>query len=80
MMVGKWQGRDLAVERGFDRFFGPNCQAKISYYHEVQSNPFYRNDERWQFPEEGFFMTDAFTDHAVEFLAEAAQKEKPFLL
>ncbi|MCA9131820.1 MAG: sulfatase-like hydrolase/transferase [Planctomycetales bacterium] len=28
-MVGKWQGRDLAVERGFDRFFGPNCQGKI---------------------------------------------------
>jgi len=32
MMVGKWQGRDLAVERGFDRFFGPNCRAKISYF------------------------------------------------
>ena len=28
MMVGKWQGRDLAVDRGFDRFFGPMCQAK----------------------------------------------------
>ena len=35
MMVGKWQGRDSALDRGFDRFFGPMCQAKISYFNEV---------------------------------------------
>ena len=40
MMVGKWQGRDLAVDRGFDGFFGPMCQAKISYFHEVEQNPY----------------------------------------
>ena len=38
MMVGKWQGRDSALDRGFDRFFGPMCQAKISYFHEVEGN------------------------------------------
>ncbi len=79
MMVGKWQGRDLAVQRGFDRFFGPQCQAKISYFHEVQNNPFYLNDKRWKFPE-GFFMTDAFNNHAVEFLEEAGGGKKPFFL
>ena len=79
-MVGKWQGRDLAVKRGFDRFFGPNCQGKISYWHAVKDNDFYLNDRPWEFPETGFFMTDAFNDHAIEFLEEAAGGEKPFFL
>lgn len=80
-MVGKWQGRDPAVERGFERFFGPRCQAKISYFHEVQGNPFYKNGQRWRPPEDGsFYMTDAFGDHAVEFAGEAVQGEAPFFL
>ena len=79
-MVGKWQGRDLAVKRGFDRFFGPNCQGKISYWHAVKDNDFYLDDRPWEFPETGFFMTDAFNDHAVKFLEEAAGGEKPFFL
>ena len=80
MMVGKWQGRDLAVTRGFDRFFGPNCQAKISYFHEVHGNDFYLNEQRWRFPREGFFMTDAFNDFGERFLAEAVQGDRPFFL
>ena len=40
-MVGKWQGRDSALDRGFSRFFGPMCQAKISYFHEVAGNPYF---------------------------------------
>jgi len=79
-MVGKWQGRDLAVRRGFDRFFGPNCQGKISYWNAVRANDFYLDDQPWEFPESGFFMTEAFNDYAVEFLAEAAAGEKPFFL
>jgi arylsulfatase len=80
-MVGKWQGRDPAVERGFDRFFGPRCQAKISYFHEVQGNPFFKNGQRWKLPEGGsFYMPDAFGDHAVEFVEEAAGKGDPFFL
>ncbi len=79
-MVGKWQGRDLAVERGFDRFFGANCQGKISYWNAVADNDFYRDDRPWEFPKSDFFMTDAFNDHAVEFLEQAAAGEKPFFL
>lgn len=79
-MVGKWQGRDLAVRRGFDRFFGPNCQGKISYWNAVKNNDFYLDDQPWEFPETGFFMTDAFNDYAVEFLQEAAAGEQPFFL
>ncbi len=80
MMVGKWQGRDLAVDRGFDRFFGPNCQSKVSYFDEVQGNPFFLDGERWRFPDHGFFMTDAFNDRASEFLQEAVAGEEPFFL
>ena len=80
MMVGKWQGRDLAVRRGFDRFFGPMCQGKISYFHEVQQNPFYLDDVRWDPPDEGFYMTEAFIDHAFRFVEEAARGKQPFFL
>ena len=80
MMVGKWQGRDLAVKRGFDRFFGPNCQSKISYFHEVHGNDFHLDDQRWPFPEKGFFMTDAFNDFGERFLKEAVKDDKPFFL
>lgn len=86
ILVGKWQERDLPSHRGFDRFFGPMCQDKISYFHEVQKNPYFLNDQRWQFPATGFYMTDAFTDHAVRFLEEATKPDsksspaKPFFL
>jgi len=79
-MVGKWQGRDLAVRRGFDRFFGPNCQGKISYWDAVVDNDFYLDGEPWRIPEDEFFMTDAFNDQAVGFLEEAVAGEKPFFL
>lgn len=71
LMVGKWQERDLPLKRGFDRFFGPMCQGKISYFHEVQLNPFYLDEQRWQLPAD-FYLTDALTDHAVRFVQEAA--------
>jgi len=78
-MVGKWQGRDLAVKRGFDRFFGPNCQQKISYWNAVDKNDFYLDDQPWKHTED-FFMTESFNDYAVDFLKEAVKEEKPFFL
>ncbi|GIX03810.1 MAG: hypothetical protein KatS3mg113_0816 [Planctomycetaceae bacterium] len=85
MMVGKWQERHLPTRRGFDRFFGPMCQAKISYFHEVENNPYYLDERRWQPPAEGFYLTDALTDYAVKFLEEAAEQceggvARPFFL
>lgn len=79
MMVGKWQGRDSALDRGFDRFFGPMCQAKISYFHEVVKNPYYLDRDRWQLPED-FYMTNSFNDHAAGFLTESLQTDTPFFL
>ncbi len=79
MMVGKWQGRDLALDRGFDRFFGPMCQAKISYFHEVQENPYYLDRKRIELPKD-FYLTEALNNHALGFLKESITEDKPFFL
>jgi len=78
-MVGKWQGRDSALDRGFDRFYGPMCQAKISYFHEVQGNPYYLDRTRVDLPQD-FYLTESLNDYAETFLDEAIEKEKPFFL
>ena len=79
MMVGKWQGRDSALDRGFDRFFGPMCQAKISYFHEVEKNPYYLDRKRISL-QKNFYLTEDLNDHAVQFLNEGLAKNKPFFL
>lgn len=81
MMVGKWQDPDLPAKRGFDRFFGPMCAGKISYFHEVQANPYYLDEQRVKLPED-FYLTDALTDHALRFLKDREQRteSQPFFL
>lgn len=81
MMVGKWQDPNLPAKRGFDRFFGPMCAGKISYFHEVQANPYYLDQQRVKLPED-FYLTDALTDHALQFLKDREQQSEslPFFL
>jgi arylsulfatase len=83
MMVGKWQDPDLPARRGFQRFFGPLCAGKISYYEEVQSNPFFLDETRVKLPAD-FYLTDALTDYALKFLDDRAAKpatnKQPFFL
>jgi arylsulfatase A-like enzyme len=78
-MVGKWQGRDSALDRGFSRFFGPMCQAKISYFHEVAGNPYFLDRERFALPE-GFYLTEALNDYALQFLREGLKNPEPLFL
>ena len=83
MMVGKWQDPDLPAKRGFDRFFGPICDGKISYYDEVLPNPFFLDTQHVKLPRD-FYLTDAITDYAVQFLEDAKNNpelnRKPFFL
>ncbi|MFA6547217.1 MAG: arylsulfatase, partial [Limisphaerales bacterium] len=83
MMVGKWQDPELPARRGFDRFFGPMCAGKVSYFDEVRFNPFFLDEARVKLPED-FYLTDALTDHALKFLADRAAKpaatKQPFFL
>ncbi len=95
LMAGKWHAQQLPTERGFDRYYGladgccnfwnpgeqrsgepkpaeKNWPRKWADDGEV-SQPFTPEDR-------DFYATDAFTDHAIGYLDEYANEDKPFLL
>ncbi len=88
-MSGKWHVGEKPEHwprrRGFDRYFGLISGAS-SYYEIIKDQPRIRqmvlDDEVWEPPAEGFYMTDAFSDYAVQFLDDhhARHAETPFLL
>lgn len=88
-MSGKWHVGEKPEhwprQRGFDRYFGLISGAS-SYFEIIKDQPMIRqmvlDDQRWEPPAEGFYMTDAFTDYAVTFLNDHFQQkeEQPFLL
>ena len=92
-MVGKWHVGEKPEhwprQRGFDRYFGLISGA--SSYFEIVEEPRVRqlvlDDSLWTPPAEGFYMTDAFSDYASEFLnhhfsdqPDSDEQEQPFLL
>lgn len=90
-MSGKWHVGERPEHwprrRGFDRYFGLITGA--SSYFEVLAGSkkqprgfMVREDTRWTPPREGFYMTDAITDYAVETLREHASTAsgEPFFL
>ena len=80
-MSGKWhvgeRPQHWPRQRGFDRYYGLISGA--SSYFEVgpDNRVMVLDDTPWTPPEEGFYMTDAFSDYAVTFLAEHAAHESP---
>ena len=83
MAVGKWQDPEMPAQRGFNRFYGPLCSGKISYFSEVATNPFYLDETRVGLPAD-FYLTDALTGQALNFLEEAwvlaRERHQPFFL
>ena len=85
-MSGKWHVGERPEhwprQRGFDRYFGLISGAS-SYFEIIRDQPRIRamalDDTPWSPPEEGFYITDAFTDYAVEFLQEHPEDD-PFFL
>ena len=85
-MSGKWHvGENPAHwprQRGFDRYFGLISGAS-SYYEIIRDQPRLReialDDTPWSPPDEGFYMTDAFTDQAVSFLRDHDTRDRFFL-
>ncbi len=85
-MSGKWhvgeKREHWPLKRGFDRYFGLISGAS-SYFgilpQEVPPRVMVRDDAPYAPEGDHFYMTDAFTDHAVEFLKEH-DASKPFLL
>ena len=89
MMCGKWHlGRrpeEWPVHRGFDRSFVQIDGAMNYFGGDSKNGPRTRmaiDDQPYTPPHDGFYSTDAFTDHAIEFLEESAKaaNARPFFL
>ena len=90
LMSGKWHvGEEQPhwpTDRGFDRYFGLISGAANYFDISRTKRPditrqMALDGEPYTPPEEGFYMTDAFTDHAVQFLNEHDREESsPFFL
>jgi len=86
LTTGKWHvGSSKGhwpLDRGFDRYFGTPSGGGVYFKGtlKVRSNVFFvRDDERVEFPDDGY-VTDLFTDYAIEFVNEAARGDQPFFL
>jgi arylsulfatase A-like enzyme len=85
-MVGKWHlGEDKAHwprQHGFDRYFGLISGAS-SYFELIKNQPRERkmahDDQRWEPPAEGFYMTQAFSDSAVQWIEQHDPAQPMFL-
>jgi arylsulfatase len=78
-MVGKWHLREHPMDWGFDHSWGLLSGAD-NYFepekrwtneHEVTEDPDFGPD---------FYATEAFTEHALDYLGQAGQKENPFFM
>src|SRR5262249_27664679 len=81
-MVGKWHVGEKRphwpVDRGFDRYYG--LVGGGSNYFRTAPNAIALDGEAQPPSGNDYYITDAFTDHALQFLDEAKEKKKPFLL
>jgi len=89
MMCGKWhlgkRPEEWPVHRGFDRSFVQIDGAMNYFGGDSKDGPRARmaiDDQPYTPPHDGFYSTDAFTDHAIEFLKESVKgtNAKPFFL
>ncbi len=86
LMTGKWhvgsRPEHWPTQRGFDRYFGTPSGGGVYFRDALQIRDqvfFTLQDEKVEFPEEAY-VTDLFTDYALDFVNEAASKEQPFFL
>src|SRR5690606_33025671 len=82
LMSGKWHvGEERPhwpTDRGFDRYFGLISGA--SNFWKLDEGRQMAMDSQPYRPTPGkFYMTDAFTEHAVKFVDEYGRKPNPFL-
>ena len=88
-MSGKWHVGEKKEHwprtRGFDRYFGL-ISGGSSYFELDKGSERLRqmalDDDPWDPPKDDFYMTDAFSDHAVKYVREHGESKpgKPFLL
>ncbi len=87
LMTGKWHvgsepGR-WPADRGFDRFWGTPSGGGFYFKEtlEIRSERFFVEDNERVAPPDDLYVTDTFTDHALEFVEAAVTRTKrPFFL
>ncbi len=89
LMAGKWHVGEnrphWPVDRGFDHHFGL-ISGGANYFDITQDKAknvvrkMAIDDQPYKPPREGFYITDAFSDHAVQLLDEHGRDERPFFL
>lgn len=83
-MTGKWhvgdEPKDWPMQRGFERFYGIPAGGGLYFSpSKFIVRPVYLNEKEVT-PKSGWYSTDAFTDYAIHFIAEASKEKKPFFL
>ena len=80
-MSGKWhvgeQKEDWPNQRGFDHYFGLISGAN-SYYELLDRRQLVEDNQKFN-PDSNFYMTDAISNKAIQYL-KTAKSEKPFFL
>jgi len=89
LMAGKWHvGEDRPhwpTDRGFDNYFGL-ISGGANYFDITKTKAkgakrqMALDDKPYTPPKEGFYITDAFSDHAVEFIDKYGRVQQPFFL
>lgn len=87
LMSGKWHCGEAVdywpVNRGFDRYFGL-LEGAANYFNPkkdyLRPRTLMLDRDVYAFPATSFYMTDAISEYAVQFLDEYAGDEKPFFL
>jgi len=75
-MTGKWHLKKEPTDFGFQRYWGHLSGAT----HFFKGDDTFRlNGEKWEVPEKDFYTTTANADYALRFIAEAREKENPWL-
>lgn len=81
LMVGKWHVGEKhphwPVDRGFEHYFGL-ISGGDNYFKPVRQMAL--DNESWRPDDPDFYMTDAFGEHAVRYIAEYSQKPDPYFL
>ncbi len=83
-MVGKWhlgnERRMWPDRRGFDQFYGTPAGGGLYFYpSKFYDRPVFLNGEK-VLPKDGWYSTDGFTDHAIDFIENERKAGKPFFM
>ena len=88
-MSGKWhvgeRQEHWPLKRGFEHYFGLISGANSFYEiipQELGKRHVVEDNQDYPIPAKGFYMTDAFTDHAIQYLnqQQATKAQNPFFL